>query len=736
MQAVLAVFLTAGAVAASAQPDTVRQELAQLLDGVREIAAPGVPGNLVVFGDAAFPVVAGRSGRNARGVVVGAARFGRGRVVAFSHNGYFGKQPLAVGDTGRFMANAARWAAGGRPSAAAKLRVGIYRHGDLTEFFEQNGFKAADADMRRLSAIQVLVADAHSFSEKDIEPLTRFVQGGGGLVTGCCGWGWAQLNPAKDLRSDFAGNRLLAPMGMAWGGATLERTGPRGFAAGVTPAPMLHAGRALDAAMAQMAGRVALSADDMGQASATITAAARALPPDDKLLSPKLSELARSDKTQVMPTPKTPIKKSDLGARLAATFQTMTAKLLPPEQVKAHPSARIFPGGVPADAPRIQRKLVVDTQAPGWHSTGLYAPPGEVVTVQVPDAAAAKGLWVRIGAHSDSLWDLDEWRRFPEISMRVRLDKVLTRVASMFGGLIYIETPDKSDLGDVAVEIHGAIAAPYYVLGKTPATDWLRLREAPAPWAELACARVIVTVPSEFVRKLEDPEALMKTWNQIVELQDELAGTIAERRRPERIVCDQQISAGYMHAGYPIMAWMDQPKNFTSRQALLQGNWGIFHELGHNHQSPYWTFEGATEVTCNLFTLYVFDKLCGVPPAKGRVSLEKVAKFYEKHAASGKSFEQWKKDPFLALAMYVQLQDAFGWDAFKKVFAEYRAAPKDELPKTDEEERDQWMVRFSKVVGKNLGPFFQMWGIPVSQGALEEIAKLAAWMPANFPPVR
>ncbi len=132
--------------------------------------------------------------------------------------------------------------------------------------------------------------------------------------------------------------------------------------------------------------------------------------------------------------------------------------------------------------------------------------------------------------------------------------------------------------------------------------------------------------------------------------------------------------------------------------------------------------------------MYVFDKLCGVTPAKGRVSLDEVAKNYAKHVAAGKSFDFWKKEPFLALSMYVQLQDAFGWEAYKKVFAEYRAASKEELPKTDDEKRDQWMVRFSKTAGRNLGPFFKAWGVPVSPKALDEIRGLPAWMPSGFPP--
>jgi hypothetical protein len=44
------------------------------------------------------------------------------------------------------------------------------------------------------------------------------------------------------------------------------------------------------------------------------------------------------------------------------------------------------------------------------------------------------------------------------------------------------------------------------------------------------------------------------------------------------------------------------------------------------------------------------------------------------------------------------------------------------------------MVRFSRAVGKNLGPFFQAWAIPTSEQARKSIADLPVWMPENFPP--
>jgi hypothetical protein len=42
------------------------------------------------------------------------------------------------------------------------------------------------------------------------------------------------------------------------------------------------------------------------------------------------------------------------------------------------------------------------------------------------------------------------------------------------------------------------------------------------------------------------------------------------------------------------------------------------------------------------------------------------------------------------------------------------------------------MVRMSKAVGRNLGPFFAAWGVPTSEKARAEIAHLPVWMPAEL----
>jgi hypothetical protein len=44
------------------------------------------------------------------------------------------------------------------------------------------------------------------------------------------------------------------------------------------------------------------------------------------------------------------------------------------------------------------------------------------------------------------------------------------------------------------------------------------------------------------------------------------------------------------------------------------------------------------------------------------------------------------------------------------------------------------MVRLSRTVGKNLGPFFETWAVPTSAAARASVADLPAWMPEGFPP--
>jgi len=97
-----------------------------------------------------------------------------------------------------------------------------------------------------------------------------------------------------------------------------------------------------------------------------------------------------------------------------------------------------------------------------------------------------------------------------------------------------------------------------------------------------------------------------------------------------------------------------------------------------------------------------------------------------KWVANGKPHDEWCKDPFLALEMFVRIQEAYGWDAFEKLFAEYRTLADSERPKDDNGKRDQWVTRLSKVTGENIAAVFDSWNIPISESARQACAAFPA----------
>ncbi|MBI9017841.1 MAG: hypothetical protein JEZ07_11345 [Phycisphaerae bacterium] len=493
-----------------------------------------------------------------------------------------------------------------------------------------------------------------------------------------------------------------------------------------------------------------IATEDIENAKNIIQSAANTLPAEEIL--EKLALLQEYRQDEVIPAVRKPLRDSDLLDRLILSIQLGKETQIDPAKIKIHPAAAGFPGLVPDDAPRVKRtmELNLDRQgwhnvgiygnpgSPYWHSTGLYAAPGELITVTVPKEFAGKGLMLRIGCHSDRLWRLNSWKRAPSICSRYNITETTTKIANSFGGLIYVESNHEKTYGKVKLTFENAVESPFYELGKTSLEEWKKIRNNPGPWAELASGKLIITVPSKVVRKLDNPQELMEFWDGIMDNYADLLGRDHNRKRTERFVCDVQISAGYMHSGYPLMAGLDIAETFCNVESIQKNNhggiWGLFHEIGHNHQRREWTFSGTTEVTVNLFSLYMMEKACGLQTGGHPGVAEKSRqKSMERYFANGSNFEQWQKDPFLALCMYIQLQQEFGWEPFTATFKQYLVATRDELPRSDQDKRDQWMVRFSKTVGKNLGPFFQVWGVPTTKEARDSIADLPEWMPKDLP---
>ena len=72
-----------------------------------------------------------------------------------------------------------------------------------------------------------------------------------------------------------------------------------------------------------------------------------------------------------------------------------------------------------------------------------------------------------------------------------------------------------------------------------------------------------------------------------------------------------------------------------------------------------------------------------------------------------------------------------GFDAFRQVALQYHDKPYDNGKLSDEKKWEWVMSAFSKVTGKNMGPFFEIWRMPVSEHARVNRRGEMAWKRAS-----
>lgn len=464
-----------------------------------------------------------------------------------------------------------------------------------------------------------------------------------------------------------------------------------------------------------------------------------------------------------------PIRTDQTTEREQALQECRQQNQAPANLVKAHPAAAFFPGKVTTPK-RITRTIhFAHTPVPAaikhitknisslngntMHSTGLYAAPGETITLEIPEQLKGK-LNVQIGCHSDNLdqWSAahEDWRRMPCIVRVDPLNKKTTRTASAFGGLIYLTCSTDTPACEGDIIIRNAVAAPYFILGETTTREWFdKLSTTGAPWGEIEGNNMILTLSTASLKKIGDPAQSIQLWDQVVNACYDLAQIPTPFYRKQRIITDIHIGIGYLHNGYPIMGTHCPSLNMICEDVLSQSEyilnptksfsgWGFFHEIGHNMQNwKDWVFQGSAEVSVNFFSLYIFDHIMrgrtnAHPAIEGKATQEMISTYF----ANGAKFSDWQEDAFLGLAMFRQIQTDFGWETFKKVFRRFHEenARNNNPPHTNQEKIDNFVIYLSDATQRNLFPFFSTWGIPVSEKCAELLKQYPQWMPFNFPP--
>ncbi|XP_053319223.1 TRPM8 channel-associated factor homolog [Spea bombifrons] len=684
------------------------QDLEHLCQGVPQLDISGssVPSELLLHGPLAFPV--GLS--NSNQCFFAATYYGRGRVVVGTHEGYLAKPELKT-----FMLNAISWLGIGR-----KGIIGVHQdQASFAKILKQEGINCEISNL--VPGLSVYCCE--SYSDTEAASIQRFVAEGGGLLIAGHAWYWSYGKSGQNVLTNYPGNKILNKFGIS----ILEKTVPQGIYKTLDPegaASCYHFPKAFCLLQKDLESGAEIKPPLSSWMQKLRQDASRFMKlPASPLISSQQEKFACLVRGSVIPcvSKECPVTSNSKEALILCLAQDVCCLNLEDKQTLDDLSFQHQPSVT----------VHIDATNPGedaWRSTGLYLPPGKTAVIMFPTSAVGQGLQVQVGCQTDDLSSADKFCRAPMVVNKMCVLGEKIKISCVWGGLLYIIVNAKIKLGMIPVTVYGAEPAATYIKGKTNLTCWREnIRNLRPPWAELIAENIILTVPSESIRALDDPESLLSLWDTFMEAITELAATPKKCLRPERIVTDVQISAGWMHAGYPIMCHMESAKALTDLESIKKsGLWGPIHELGHNQQRGYWEFPPhTTEATCNLWSVYVHETVLGIPRDQAHNSLQpnnrdERIKAYLKN---GTILDEWSV--WTALETYLQLQEGFGWDPFKRVFSEYQTFSN--VSKDKNEKMNLWVETFSRAVNRNLVPFFQAWGWPIEDKTRNKLSSLIEW---------
>ena len=713
----------------------LRADQSDLLKGIGETNWGGWPSPILPVGEFAFPIGFAEGGYGSKIPVISASHVGRGKILGYGHESWVdghGEEET------EFSLRAVEWACGANADVGLAYGAGF---DDFKDELQEEGhtvhLSVVPGDLSGLDCLLDEFWNGHD--DQDNQNLVDFMLDGGGLIMGGHAWYWSYSN--TDLAHNYPGNKIAKTSGLfvsdAWGYNNVDLSD--------MPHELSTPNEAIKAIRGDRIDNLTLSMEDATVVDETLSVCTGVVTLDFNEFWSPLRETVNATGWSVI---EYGTLWQDVGHNMgedpvADTLLRVEAALtqnLPADELPAHPSHVEFPGEVPANATRISRIVTIDGNQSGLPSnfgysqarshvrmtTGLYAAPGEVVTVTLPSEAVDSDIYVLVGAHSDNLWEKNQLHRHPQIVRWWNVDQHHMEVGNAFGGPIYIAVSPGSTLGVFQVTISNAVKAPTYIHGHTDVLQWLQeYRHDPAPWAEIGSDQFILTVPSNEIRDLDDPDDLMDWWDEALGMEHELYGFLPWPR-VERAVFDTQISAGWMHSGYPFMAHdLSVPGVVNVSYMAENGDWGMFHELGHNHQWMPSTLPGTTESSCNFASVYLMEELVGIE-GHGAISPDQRSSRMRSYFEDGSNISNWSV--WVALDTYLIIKEEWGWEPITEALSVYYNLPNDEVPEGDIEEFNEWVVRISNSTGYNLAPYHEAWGFPLTQATFDALEYLPVWV--------
>ncbi|MGW6048859.1 M60 family metallopeptidase [Bacillus mycoides] len=413
------------------------------------------------------------------------------------------------------------------------------------------------------------------------------------------------------------------------------------------------------------------------------------------------------------------ISSSDVFAEERQQQKKLSTSLQEEKSVKSENRTYTVPGKGDVEVLKQQERKSMAFSP--YEPTGLYAKPNEQITINVE---GNQDIQAYIGTYS---YDAS-WREDSKIKS-FTLKPGINTIQSPNGGMIYFY--NKQQGGTIRTTVTtGGTTTPFFELGKHTKQDLINMLDQypNAHAVELKGERVLITASRARVKKYllgsnTDPVQLLKKMDEATRIQDKVAG-LSEEQVDKHYVhyVEENHSPDYYMYAYPYRtAYVgDAIQYVLDINKFVKDGWGPWHEAGHLRQQWPWNFYNMTEVQNNIYSLSV-EKAFNQPSNFEKSGI--YPKAFQYLEQTNKNYDEIS-DVFVKLVMLWQLQLAYGEDFYPNLHQLYRDMPSNELPQTDENKKQLFMISASKVAKQNLIPFFEKWGLRPNNDTIQKVTAL------------
>ncbi len=258
----------------------------------------------------------------------------------------------------------------------------------------------------------------------------------------------------------------------------------------------------------------------------------------------------------------------------------------------------MYYGDVSDDEEAVVAKVSLKPNEVRNYLTGLYAPAGEVVKIEISSEDLAKigSLTVVVGQTShrnvnNNIWKArDDFSRMPNLGNIMKIEDTVGYVGNYLGGPIYLY-PENFD-SEFSVVISGAVQYACFIYGQTTREDVEKMKTFSAPYYdfEIWDTGVRHSGPSKYGNY--DYDNLMKVadlWEKIIRTSNEVPVS-SNKYIGVGFVYDTFVAAGAAVAFVGGNKWVNAPVNWMSgsldyKNFTTSGMWGTIHEFNHHYQN-------------------------------------------------------------------------------------------------------------------------------------------------------